>query len=373
MGGRIRWIDAQDGLRAAAIEIGAGPLALDSEADSLHHYPEKVCLVQLSAHGVDSVIDPLTQPDLSALAEPLADPRVRTILHGADYDLRVLNRDHGLVVRGLFDTMVAARLVGERTFGLANLLESRFGVKLDKRFQRADWSRRPLPPAMLEYAAMDTRWLEPLAGTLESRLYELGRSEWARQEFARLEAIRWRDHDDVDAFRRVKGASALDGRGLAALRELYAARERLARRRDRPPFMVLANDALIALARERPEGLDAVAQALPRSRGRREDEVRSFSDALCAAAQIPETQLPPVERRRRPPQNPQRERRFLRLRDRRNTLAKELDLEPSLLAPRSTLEAIVVRHEEGEDPFGVDELRPWQRELLEPLAGSLDG
>jgi len=175
----VSWIRDARSLSEALSGIGDGPLALDTEADSFHHYPEKICLIQLSTRARTYLVDPLTGLNLRSLGEVLEDGAVTKILHGADYDLRLLRRDHDLQIRNLFDTMIAARLTGETRFGLASLLESHLGVRLDKRFQRADWSQRPLPREMVEYAAADTRHLAELRSILDARLLSLGRRDWA--------------------------------------------------------------------------------------------------------------------------------------------------------------------------------------------------
>ena len=199
--GSIAWIRETGNLSDTLAAVGAGPLALDTEADSLHHYPEKVCLVQLTFGGADHLVDPLAGVDLAPLGRILADRAVTKILHGSDYDLRVLHRDFGLELVGLFDTMIAARLTGERSFGLAALLETHFGIKLEKKFQRADWSLRPLTAEMESYAALDTRHLEALAGRLGEQLEQLGRTAWAEEEFRALEGVRWSAPDPEDAVR----------------------------------------------------------------------------------------------------------------------------------------------------------------------------
>ena len=238
MGRFVLWVDRTPILAEHIARVRSGPLALDSEADSFHHYHEKVCLIQLSFGESDLLLDPLSDLDLAPLGALLADRRLTKILHGADYDIRMLRRDLGLEIRGLFDTMVAARLVGERSFGLSALLEKFFDVKLDKRFQRADWSRRPLPVEMKRYAVRDTRYLEELAGLLQRRLEELGRVEWADEEFGRLESVCWvSERRPEEAFLRVEGIQALNRAELAVARELALLRESTARRRDgRPSF-----------------------------------------------------------------------------------------------------------------------------------------
>src|SRR5262245_9489536 len=244
------WIDTTEGLTEFARDVGSGPLAVDTEADSFHHYREKVCLVQLSASGRNALVDPLSSVDLRSLKPLLEDRSVPKLLHGADYDIRLLTRDYGLAISGVFDTMVAARLLGEEALGLAALLAKHLGVVLDKSHQRADWSKRPLPEAMRSYAVLDTCHLEALALILRERLEGQGRRAWMREECERLEAVRWRDRrdDDPEGYRRTKGAAKLDRAGLAVLREAWLWRDALARQRDRPLFKILRDETLLAIA-----------------------------------------------------------------------------------------------------------------------------
>lgn len=366
----VQWVSRTEDLSTLVGSMEGERLAIDTEADSLHHYPEKVCLVQLSHAGTDYLVDPLDGVDLTVLSTVLGDPSVTKILHGADYDLRVLNRDFGLEVRGLFDTMVAARLVGEGSLGLAALLDQRFGVKLDKKFQRADWSRRPLPEAMARYAVLDTRHLEALADGLDAELRGLGRREWAAEEFRRLEDVRWSEPDTQGAFLKTKGASRLDRRGLAVLRALHRLRETEARRRNRPPFMVLRNETLMALAQTPPTRVATVATfpGMPRPwrQGRGAAElVATVGQALEAGEESwPE---PPVRGRQR--RSASFEARVKALAKDRDAVAKELGLEPSVVASRAALEGVVDALERGEEPLQAPGLRKWQAELLQgPLA-----
>src|SRR3989454_6110721 len=212
-------------------------VAADTEAASFHRYRDRIFLVQLSSPRQTAIIDPLAVRDLAPLGELLADPQVEKIFHDADYDLRTLDRDYGFRARRLCDTRIAAQLGGERAVGLAALLDKYLGVKLSKEHQKADWSRRPLPPAMLEYAAADTRHLPALREALRARLVALGRLAWAEEEFARLEALRWTGSGDgADAYLRVKGAKALAPRQLATLRAPYRWRGQGTPERAPPTF-----------------------------------------------------------------------------------------------------------------------------------------
>jgi ribonuclease D len=364
----IEWITTSESLESALRAVGDGPLAVDTEGDSFHHYPEKVCLIQLSIGERDLLVDPLAEVDPRVAAAIFSDDKVRKILHGADYDLRVLDRDFGLRIGGLFDTMIAARLVGETAFGLAALLEKYLGVRVDKRFQRADWSQRPLPKAMQDYAVSDTRHLVELGGILERRLRELGRDDWATEEFRRMEQVRWTGAgEDPEAYLKVKRARGLTPRQLAILRELHALRERLARDRDRPPFRVFVDEALVELARRSPTRREQLSEIPRLSRsfagGRGGREVLAAVERGMA---VPEDELPRVERPSRPRPDPALDSRVKRLARRRDRLAGELGLEPSLLATKSVLTEIQRRLDEGRPADDVPDLRDWQARLLLP-------
>ncbi|HXV77627.1 MAG TPA: HRDC domain-containing protein [Candidatus Polarisedimenticolaceae bacterium] len=365
MAGSYVWCTRTEDLAREIGRIGSGPIALDSESDSLHHYPEKICLVQLSSAGRDLLIDPLAGVDLEPLGPLLAERRIRKVLHGADYDLRVIDRDLGLRVAGLFDTMVAARLCGERQFGLAALLDRYLGVQLDKRFQRADWSRRPLPAAMIRYAVLDTRHLVELSSRLESRLQALGRITWAEEEFGVLERIRFSEPDDREAYRAVRGSATLDRRGLAVLRELHVLRERLARAADRPPFRIAHNELLLRIARERPRSRERIAQLLDRreSAGASGAAAR-WSEAVERALSLGEEELPAPTALDVGRRVARKSARLKWLVERRNGVAVELGLDPSLVGPRAVVEAALERADRGENPQDTPGLRRWQWALI---------
>ena len=234
----------------------SGRFALDTEADSLHSYFHKVCLIQMSVAGRHFVIDPLpvAAADLDPLWRVVANPAATVVMHGADYDVRVLDRDYGARIGRLEDTQIMAQLLGEERTGLAFLLEREFGVELDKRYQRADWGSRPLTPDLVAYAAADTAHLAELAARFRERLERLGRWTWATEEFAKLTAVRHEPGEpDPLAFERIKGARALKGRARDRLYELYQWRDEEARRLDLPPFKVLGNRPMLELAQQPPE------------------------------------------------------------------------------------------------------------------------
>ena len=358
------WIDEQRAFDNAADRMSREKvIAVDTEADSLHSYFDKVCLIQISIPGEDLVVDPLRRVDLTRFGAILADPAVTKILHGADYDLRILNRDFGFTISNLVDTMVCAQLLGYEAFGLAALLEKHFELKVDKSHQRADWSMRPLPPQMLDYAAMDTRYLVALADKLRAELMALGRWEWALEEFSRLEQIRFREPDtEVEGWRKMKNIAGLDGRGLAIVRDLYLWRDRLARAADRPPFKIIGNDAIIDIAREKD-----LARAKSVAQYHRNRYGRELAGILKAALELPEDALPEKGEPQRWIRDKALEARIQKLKRVRDARAKELNIDPGVLAPRHVLAAIATS-----GTLEVPAMREWQRSVVgHQLLGAL--
>jgi ribonuclease D len=261
-------------------------LALDSESNSFHVYRERVCLLQVSTRAGDWIVDPLVV-DPRPLGEVLCDGR-EVVLHGADYDVRCLRREYGWRLRGLFDTMAAARRLGRPAVGLAALVEARFGVRLSKSFQRSDWGRRPLERDQLAYAALDTHFLLPLRDELAGELERSGKLDEARREFERIAAAEPRERVfDPEGWRRMRGSRDLDPAGRSVLRGLWIAREERARALDRPPFKVLGEDALLEVARQRP----GTAAELGRVRGVTPPVIRKMGDEIlrvvAEAAAVP--------------------------------------------------------------------------------------
>ena len=231
----------------AAVIARQTEIAVDLEMDSLHHYREKVCLIQISTRSESWLIDPLALNDLSPLKGPLSDPDILVVMHGADYDIRSLHRDFGIEVNNLFDTMIAARFLGIPEFGLAALLRARFGIELDKKYQKADWSKRPLSREMSDYAVADTSDLLPLYDQFSVELLQKGRLAWLEEE-CRLVCKARVSEKEGPLFMYLKGAGKLRGRNLAILEELLKLRDRQAKALDRPPFKVLSAETLLEIA-----------------------------------------------------------------------------------------------------------------------------
>jgi ribonuclease D len=354
----------------------ADRVAVDTEADSLHSYREKLCLLQISfpapgsaAGSVDTglcmaqdheparavcdfMVDPLANTDLEPLRQALEAKEI--VLHGADYDLRMLRRGLNLVAKRIFDTLIAARLLGIREFSLAALVKRYFGLTLLKGSQKANWAQRPLPTRMAEYAINDVHYLLPLAEKLEAELDRCERRDWLQQLCKRaieLAAVaRTRNQDELW---RIRGSGVLRGRAAAVLRALWEWREKEAEKADRPPFHILQNEDLLKAAAKFASG--SVPDYKHFSFRRRQ----AFREAAQAALRAPESEWPVSRRRSGTRPTSETAQRAEELRRRRNKSAEELGLEPSFIAPRSTLEAIAA---DGTRAPAL--LVPWQRELL---------
>ncbi len=282
-------------LEAFCVHVAAADaVALDTEANSMHAYRERTCIVQLTVGPHNAIVDVVAVEDLTPLREAL-DRDVEIMLHGGDYDITVLTRDHDFRFHRVFDTMIAATLLSVEKVGLANLVEGHFGHQLDKRFQRADWARRPLSDEQLDYLQRDTIYLPALRRHLGDRLEDAGLTEVAGIEFARLARRRGTPLAfDEDAWRRIKGAAGLSGRGRAVLHALFLWREQAAERRDRPPFKVLSPHVMVGIAKNPPSNPKSPAD-IPllgrRDRGRNGRAIlRALQRGLEAArrGQVPE-------------------------------------------------------------------------------------
>jgi ribonuclease D len=336
----------------AARASGPALCAIDTEADSLHRYRESLCLVQFAHGEVHELIDPLAIDDLTPLAAFLAE--CETWMHGADYDMTMLQRELGVVPRAVWDTQIGARLLGFRRFGLADLVDQYFGVVLSKSSQKADWGKRPLSEKMVEYALNDVRYLLPMGRRIEADLAAKGRYPWFVES---CEAARRRVIERDDAREepwRIQGSGRLDRRGLAFLRALWQWRDQEAKVWDRPCFMVAPNKDLIAWSIELAAGRKI---ALPRHfRSERRARLLAATDA---ARESDPASWPERLRSRRRKRDPRFEQRLDALIRQRNGAAEAHDLDPSLIAPRSVLESLA-----AEESPPQELLLEWQRGCL---------
>ena len=340
-------------------------LALDTEGASFHRFVDRIYLLQLSTREKSAIIDPLPIGSPAGLGRLLEDPHVEKVFHDADYDLRLLHQDYGWKTTNIFDTRVAAQLLGLKAFGLAALLERYFDIKLDKKHQRADWSLRPLTPGMLDYAAQDTRHLLDLRDRLKEELHAAGRWAWAAEEFARLDGTRWDDESDGLAWMRIKGARDLTRRELAVFRELVTWRDSVAKILDRATFRVVGNETLLAIAHENPRNRETLAAIRGMPRGIVESRAHDVLAAIERGLAEPDANLPRFPKAPRWERDPDFDARAARLKVVRDAAASRLSLDPGVLFSRERLEAVARANPKNADDLRrVNDVRRWQVDVL---------
>ena len=340
-------------------------IGVDLEADSLFHYQEKVCLLQISTHALNIVIDPLSVHDLSPLAPVFADARIRKVFHGADYDIRSLYRDFGIEVHSLFDTQIAARFLGVRETGLASLLKMRFDVLSDKKYQKKDWSQRPLSAAMLKYAVQDICYLLPLAGILERELIEKGLLFCVEEECERLSGVRPNSSRNKPFFLSFKGAARLDPRSLAVLEKILCFRDQVARHRDRPHFKVLGNKQIMEIARIKPvtktdlTGIQGVSPKLVDHMG------KSLIEKVREGLRLPDEALPVCPKKIRQRLKSKEAARVKALKSWRERLSGKWGVDPALVCTSAQIQAIAIANPgEPENMECIEDIRKWQIKLF---------
>jgi len=331
-------------------------IAVDTESNSRHHYPEQLCLIQIATGNNVYIIDTIILKDIGPLKKVLADDAIMKIIHGADYDVRSIDRHCGFRIHNLYDTYIAARFAGITEVGLAALIRDLLSVNIvkSKRLQTADWGRRPLSNEAIEYAGSDVLYLRALQEILSKRLDVLGRTTWVAEEFARLEEVRYTAPDMENAFRSIKGAESLDGRGLAVLRSLFLFREQEALSRHRPTFFVMPDEILVALSTNRTADLAGFCgNEPPRFRA---DIQQALRDGLAAQP------IQPIPRMHYEPMSPEQTRRLTSLKAWRTTIAVKLALDPSLIWPMVSLQRLAKAPDTLDIEATCDNVRRWQNE-----------
>ena len=355
------WIETLPRLEEAIrILSQAKIIGVDLEADSMYHYFEKVCLLQISTESASYIIDPLALRDLSALQPVFSNPRIRKVFHGADYDIRSLYRNFQIEVENLFDTQSACKFLGLRETGLEALLRSRFNVELNKKYQRADWSQRPLSPEMVEYAAMDGRYLIPLARMLEKELEEKNRLTWVEEECQLLSKVRFMPPNHAPLYLKVKEAFHLDPRSLAVLAGLLEFRESQAQELDLPPFKVLRNEPLLELAMKKPLRMEELETGKVLSRKQSDRYGTRLLQEIHRALAIPEEDLPVYPREARPDLSTSVRKRVKALKTWRDIRAKHLGLEPGILMNNALINAFALKNPRSiKEMGGIPGLKKW--------------
>lgn len=352
------WVDRPADLeRLVDVLLSKQAVAVDTESNSLYAYQEQVCMVQFSTESDDYLVDPLAISDLSPLAPIFANPSIEKVFHAAEYDVICLKRDYGFAFTELFDTMLAARILGRSGLGLGTLLEQEFAVLVDKRLQRANWARRPLSPEMLKYARMDTHYLVALRSILKEELIRSGRMALAEEDFRRLTRVPAGTHENgaVNCW-RISGAQDLTPRQAAILMELCSFREDRARSLNQPPFRILQNQTLIELAQRMPRKRSELNQIS----GLSPKLIERYGSSLLAAVERGIVG-PPAYRPMYPRLSDAILWRLDVLRTWRKTAAREMGVESDVVLPREVLEQIAERN-----PQNMEELQavmadfPWR-------------
>jgi len=373
-----RFIADKSSLRHVSSKLRAERrIALDCEAAGFHRYTDRLCLVQLSTPRDTYLFDPLETDPAPALKPILEDPQVQVVMHGADFDLRLLRRDLGIAVRGLFDTQVAATLLGAQAVGLASLLDDRMNVVLSKKHQRADWAQRPLPDGFLEYAADDTRHLLDLADILAGELGERERRGWAEEEFRYLETIEWIE-EPQDPVTRFKVARKMTPREVTSLRAALEWRDRIAQDRDRAPFRVAGDQILVEIVAHRPRSVQELSDMKGMSNRLAREHGQDLLEALRRVDSLQEADLQPYPRG---PRNgsarftPEEDAAADRLRALRTDRAQELGLDRGVLLSNTQINEIVRAGPRSEGALReLPSIRGWQADLLgAEILGILEG
>jgi ribonuclease D len=337
----IEMITTADQLQSVATLLKTQKIvAFDLEADSMHHYREQVCLLQISTLEKNYIVDPLLCPDFSPLVPVFSDPSIVKILHGADYDVRMLHRGFGIEICNLFDTMIACQFLGEPAVGLAAVLKKRFSVDLDKKYQQADWSKRPLSPEMLDYAAKDTSLLIPLYRELTAELTAKGRLPWVLEECELLSRVRSSERSEEPLSARFKGAARMRRETYGVLEGILRFRDEEAQKKDLPPFKILGNDAVREIAERNPSsvadfsGISGFSPKLVERYG------KALLHAVKNGRSLPKEALPVFEARKRSEHTPRQEELLKRLKEWRTEKAAELGIDPGILVNNALLETL---------------------------------
>lgn len=336
-------------------------VAMDLEADSMHHFEEKVCLLQLATDTSCFIVDPLRVTDLSPLESVFSDPGIVKVLHGADYDIRSLYRDFGITMQNLFDTEIACRFLGYSHSSLEAVLKRHFSIELDKKYQKKDWSVRPLPAEMIAYAADDVCFLVDLYHRLKAKLSEKKRLSWVMETCAALCRVRAGAPGDHPLFTSIKGAGKLDPRSLAVLENLAVFRRETARKKDRPPYKILGNRHLLELAREKPD----TAGRLHRSGILSKKQCHMYGESITAAIRDAmdrdEKTLPRYPKNKTDPPSAAVTRRVNALKKWRGNKAAELEIDPAVLINNAAIHTIAATRPETVDRLeDVGILKNWQ-------------
>jgi len=345
----------------------ATAVAVDLEADSMYHFQEKVCLIQMAAASDSVVIDPIQIKDMSPLKPLFFNPGIKKIIHGADYDVRSLFRDFKIEVNNLFDTQIACTFLGFKETGLDAVLKQRFNVRLDKKYQRKDWSIRPLPEKMMAYAAADVIYLIPLAEMLEKELKNEGRLDWVYEESEIISKVRPASGDDQPLYLKFRGAGRLNRRNLAALEALLQFRMRRAQKKDKPLFKIIGNSVVMKIALALPKDLPSLKKAKAFSPPQIEMYGQAVIQVVNKVLKMPNKKLPVYPKRPAPPVAASVPKRVKALKSWRDSKSQTLKIDPGILCSNALIGTVAVKNPLSAKALEkIEELKNWQKKEFGP-------
>jgi ribonuclease D len=340
-------------------------IAIDLEADSMFHFNERVCLIQMTTRHGNYIVDPLMVKELSVLGPIFSNPDIQKVFHGADYDVRSLFRDFNICVANLFDTQIACRFLGMNETGLEAVVFNQFDIRLDKKFQKKDWSQRPLPEDMLAYAASDTIYLIPLLKAFEKELKKMGRLAWVHEECELMSQVRPAIPSQAPLFLKFKGAGRLNPRELAILEAILQYRKEMARKRDRPPFKVFGSLSILKIVKSKPLDLALLKKTKALSAKQMSMYGPGLVSAVQTALKISENNLISYPRKRSPMLKHAVRQRIKALKEWRDQKAEKLKLDPSLVCSKSVITDIATQNPDSPPKLAIIEnLKNWQEQTL---------
>jgi ribonuclease D len=367
---KYTFIESEDHLQQVCEDLNSREMiGVDLEADSMHCFKEKICLLQIATDQEAYLIDPFVVKNISSFIQVLENKDVIKIFHGSDFDVRSLDRDYKARINNLFDTEIACRFLGVKERGLAALLKGHFNINADKKFQKVDWSQRPLKQDMIEYSVMDVALLTELYTIISRQLEERGRSAWAKEEFELQAQVRYDFNHELPLFCKFKGAGRLDNRSLAVLENLLQFRLTIAEKKDRPLFKVISNTDLMTMALEKPLTVEQMINIRALSSRQAEMYGPQCLQAVTEAVNLPHHELPAYPKTRRQKKDPAVIKRVNRLKKMRESLSASLGMEPGIVLNNAMISAIAVENpKEQAALLKIESIRKWQVEALgEPI------
>jgi len=340
-------------------------IGVDLEADSMHCFKEKICLIQVATAKEAFLIDPFEIKEVAPFLRVLEDRDVMKVFHGADFDIRSLDRDYQAQVKNLFDTEIACRFLGIKERGLAALLKRNFNVDADKKYQKSDWGKRPFKQGMIEYSVGDVAYLTKLHDIIQGRLVEKKRLSWAKEEFEIQEQVRYENNHALPLFLKFKGAGKMDNRSLAVLENLLQVRLKIAQKKDQPLFKIISNPSLMTMAYEKPVTIDQMLSIRAISKKQADMYGKICVEAITKAISLDHKALPSYPKTRRPKKNVIVQERIIRLKKMREKLSAAIGIEPGFLLNNAVIGSIAFKNPAtSEDLLKIEHVRHWQVEAI---------